>query len=387
MTDTATTLDILEKLVAFDTTSRNSNIPCADWIVAYLAKHGVETEVFVNAEGDKHNLYAIIGPTDVPGYVLSAHTDVVPVDGQNWSTDPFRLTIKDGKAYGRGACDMKGFLACTLAMVPAMVKANLKTPIHLAYSYDEEVGCTGVRDMLVHLAPREPKPVAAFIGEPSSMQVIIGHKGGQRVICKVSGKAAHSSLAPYGVNAVEYGARLVARIKDMAEAQEVGGTRDALYDVQHSTLHTGLFNGGTSPNIVPHHAEISFECRNISADDPMTYINEIMRYAHEELTPRMKRIEPTAGFTFELRPNLPALETAPDHQAVTMAKRLAGRNDHAKVAYGTEASLFQNMAGIPSVVVGPGDIDQAHKPDEWILVSDLEKCNGFIRRLIDECKN
>jgi acetylornithine deacetylase len=387
MTDTATTLDILETLVAFDTTSRNSNIPCADWIVAYLAKHGVETEVFVNAEGDKHNLYAIIGPTDVPGYVLSAHTDVVPVDGQNWSTDPFKLVVKDGKAYGRGACDMKGFLACTLAMVPAMVKANLKTPIHLAYSYDEEVGCTGVRDMLVHLAPREPKPVAAFIGEPSSMQVIIGHKGGQRVICTVSGKAAHSSLAPHGVNAVEYGARLVARIKDMAEAQEASGTRDSLYDVPHSTLHTGLFSGGTSPNIVPHHAEISFECRNISADDPMTYINEIMRYAHEELTPRMKHIEPTAGFTFELRPNLPALETAPEHLAVTMAKRLAGRNDHAKVAYGTEASLFQNMAGIPSVVVGPGDIDQAHKPDEWILVSDLEKCNGFVRRLIDECTN
>ncbi len=386
MTDLATTLDILKRLVAFDTTSRNSNIPCADWIVAYLSKHGVATEVFVNAEGDKHNLYAIIGPKDVPGYVLSAHTDVVPVDGQNWSTDPFKLTVQDGKAYGRGACDMKGFLACTLAMVPAMVKANLKTPIHLAYSYDEEVGCTGVRDMLVHLAPREPKPVAAFIGEPSSMQVIIGHKGGQRVICTVSGKAAHSSLAPHGVNAVEYGARLVARIKDMAEAQEASGKRDALYDVPHSTMHTGLFTGGTSPNIVPHHAEISFECRNISADDPMTYINEIVRYAHEELTPRMKRIEPTAGFSFELRPNLPALETAPDHMAVTMAKRLAGRNDHAKVAYGTEASLFQNMAGIPSVVVGPGDIDQAHKPDEWILVSDLDKCNSFIRRLIDECR-
>ncbi len=386
MTTTAKTLDILEALVAFDTTSRNSNIPCADWIVAYLAKHGVETEVFVNAEGDKHNLYAIIGPKDVPGFVLSAHTDVVPVDGQAWSTDPFKLAVKDGKAYGRGACDMKGFLACTLAMVPAMVAANLKTPIHLAYSYDEEVGCTGVRDMLVHLAPREPKPVAAFIGEPSSMQVIIGHKGGQRVICTVSGKAAHSSLAPHGVNAVEYGARLVARIKDMAEAQEATGARDALYDVPHSTLHTGIFAGGTSPNIVPHHAEISFECRNISADDPMTYINAIMRYAKEELEPRMQRIEPTAGFTFELRPTLPALETAPDHIAVTMAKRLAGRNDHAKVAYGTEASLFQSMAGIPSVVVGPGDIDQAHKPDEWILVSDLEKCNGFIRRLIDECR-
>jgi acetylornithine deacetylase len=386
MTDTATTLEILETLVAFDTTSRNSNIPCADWIVSYLARYGIETEVFVNAEGDKHNLYAIIGPKDVPGYVLSAHTDVVPVDGQAWSTDPFKLMVKDGKAYGRGACDMKGFLACTLAMVPAMVKSGLKTPIHLAYSYDEEVGCTGVRDMLVHLAPREPKPVAAFIGEPSSMQVIIGHKGGQRVVCNVSGKAAHSSLAPHGVNAVEYGARLVARIKDMAEAQEKDGARDALYDVPHSTLHTGMFTGGTSPNIVPHHAEISFECRNISADDPMTYISEIMRYAREELEPRMKSIEPTAGFSFELRPTLPALETAPDHVAVTMAKRLAGRNDHAKVAYGTEASLFQNMAGIPSVVVGPGDIDQAHKPDEWILVSDLEKCNDFIRRLIEECR-
>jgi acetylornithine deacetylase len=386
MTETAATLDILRTLVGFDTTSRNSNIPCTDWIVRYLENHGVTTERFVNAEGDKHNLYAIIGPKDVPGYVLSAHTDVVPVDSQVWATDPFQLTVKDGKAYGRGACDMKGFLACTLAMVPAMVKANLKTPIHLAYSYDEEVGCTGVRDMLVHLAPREPKPIAAFIGEPSSMQVIIGHKGGQRVLCTVSGKAAHSSLAPHGVNAVEYGARLVAKIKDMAEAQEASGSRDALYDVPHSTLHVGMFSGGTSPNIVPHHADISFECRNISRDDPMTYINEIMRYAHEELTPKMRRIEPTAGFTFELRPALPALETAPDHLAVTLAKRLAGRNDHAKVAYGTEASLFQSMVGIPSVVVGPGDIDQAHKPDEWILVSDLEKCNSFIERLIGECR-
>jgi acetylornithine deacetylase len=386
MTDTAATLDILASLVAFDTTSRNSNIPCADWIRAYLRSHGVEAEVFVNADGDKQNLWATIGPRDAPGYVLSAHTDVVPVDGQPWTTDPFQLVVKDGKAFGRGACDMKGFLACTLAMVPEMVKRPLKVPIHLAYSYDEEVGCTGVRDMLVHLAGREPKPIAAFIGEPSSMQVIIGHKGGQRVICHVAGKAAHSSLAPHGVNAVEYGARLVAKIKDMAEAQEAKGARDPLYDVPHSTLHCGIFSGGTSPNIVPHQAEISFECRNISADDPMTYINEIIRYAREELEPKMKRIEPSAGFTFELRPILPALETAPDHLAVTLAKRFAGRNDHAKVAYGTEASLFQSMAEIPSVVVGPGDIDQAHKPDEWIAVGDLDKCNAFIRRLIGECR-
>jgi acetylornithine deacetylase len=386
MTDTATTLDILETLVSFDTTSRNSNIPCADWIAAYLKEKGVETEIFVSPEGDKHNLYAIVGPKEVPGYVLSAHMDVVPVDGQAWSTDPFKLAVKDGRAYGRGACDMKGFLACTLAMLPEMLARPLKTPIHLAYSYDEEVGCTGVRDMLEPISARQPRPIAAFIGEPTSMQVVIGHKGGQRVICKVAGKAAHSSLAPRGVNAVEWGARLVARIRDMAEAQEASGARDELYDVPHSTLHCGIFHGGTSPNIVPHEAEISFECRNISADDPMAYIGEIMRYAREELEPRMKRIDPAAGFSFELRPNLPALETAPDHAAVTLAKRLAGRNDHAKVAYGTEASLFQNMAGIPSVVIGPGDIDQAHKPDEWIAVSDLEKCNGFIRRLIEECR-
>jgi len=383
---TAGTLAILESLVSFDSTSRNSNIPIAEWIAHYLKRHGVETEVFASPDGDKRNLLAVIGPRDIPGYVLSAHMDVVPVDGQAWTTDPFKLTLKDGRAYGRGACDMKGFLACTLAMVPEMLARPLKTPIHLAYSYDEEVGCTGVREMLAPLAHRSPRPIAAFIGEPTSMQVVIGHKGGQRVTCRVSGKAAHSSLAPRGVNAVEWGARLVARIRDMAEALETDGPRDPLYDVQHSTLHVGIFQGGSSPNIVPHHAEISFECRNISADHPMAYIDAIIRYAREELEPRMKRIDPAAGFAFELRPELPALETAPDHPAVTLAKRLAARNDHAKVAYGTEASLFQAIAGIPSVVVGPGDIDQAHKPDEWIAIGDLAACNGFIGRLIEECR-
>jgi acetylornithine deacetylase len=385
MTDITTTLDILSRLVAFDTTSRNSNIPCADWIATYLDGFGVTVERFPDETGAKHSLYAVIGPRDVPGYVLSAHTDVVPVDGQAWSSDPFKLRVEAGRAYGRGACDMKGFLACTLAMVPAMAATRLKTPIHLAYSYDEEVGCIGVRDMLERIAPREPPPLAAFIGEPSSMQVIIGHKGGQRVTARIRGKAAHSSLAPHGVNAVEFGALFVARLREMAERLADTGRRDSLYDVPHSTLHCGVFRGGVSPNIVPHEAEIWFECRHISADDPMTYIGDLIRYAEEELTPRMRRIDPDAGFVFELRPPLPALETAPDHQAVTLAKRLAGRNDHAKVAYGTEASLFQQMCGIPSVVVGPGDIDQAHKPDEWIAVDELAKCNDFIARLITEC--
>ncbi len=386
MTDTATTLDILASLVSFDTTSRNSNIPCADWIVDYLGRHGVAVERHLSPEADKHNLWATIGPEHAPGYVLSAHTDVVPVDGQDWSSDPFVLRIDGGRAYGRGACDMKGFLACTLAMVPAMTKAGLKRPIHLAYSYDEEVGCTGVRDMLPAIALKQPKPIAAFIGEPSSMQVITGHKGGLRVIGKVRGKAAHSSIAPHGVNAVEYAALFVAKLKEAAWALEAHGARDEMYDVAHSTLHCGILKGGTSPNIVPHEAEISFECRHISADDPMEHIVPLIRYAEEVLTPRMKAVDPDAGFSFEFRPPLPALEIAPDHQAVTMAKRLAGRNDHAKVAYGTEASLFQDMAGIPSLVVGPGNIEQAHKPDEWVAISELEQCNAFIGRLIDECR-
>jgi acetylornithine deacetylase len=379
---TGSTLGILAQLVAFDTTSRNSNIPCADWIVDYLARHGVETERFVDATGTKHNLYAIIGPRDVPGTVLSAHMDVVPVDGQPWSSDPFTLRIADGRAYGRGTCDMKGFLACTLALVPEMVRQPLARPIHLAYSHDEEVGCIGVRHMLEKIAPRGPTPAAAFIGEPSSMQVIVGHKGGQRVVATVSGKAAHSSLAPHGVNAVEWGARLVAFIKDRAEMLEAEGARDPLYDVPHSTLHVGIFQGGTSPNIVPHHAEISFECRHIAADDPAALLAPIIAYAEQMLEPRMRRIDPDAGFRFEFRPPLPALEIAPDHEAVTMAKRFAVRNDHAKVAYGTEASLFQDICGIPSVVVGPGNIAQAHKPDEWIALSELSDCSAFIQRLI-----
>jgi acetylornithine deacetylase len=386
MTLAARTLDILAALVSFDTTSRNSNIACADWIADYLKGHGVAVERFPNADGDKHNLYAVIGPKDRPGYVLSAHTDVVPVGGQDWSTDPFKLHVANGKAFGRGACDMKGFLACTLAMVPEMLKAKLATPIHLAYSYDEEVGCTGVRDMLDKISDRKPRPLAAFIGEPSSMQVIIGHKGGQRIGVTVKGRAAHSSLAPTGVNAVEYAALFVAKLKEAAWVLEASGPRDALYDVPHTTLHCGILTGGTSPNIVPHEATISFECRHISADDPMTYIGPLIRYAEDVLTPKMRAIDPSAGFEFEFRPALPALETAPEEVAVTLAKRLAGRNDHAKVAYGTEASLFQEICGIPSVVVGPGDIDQAHKPDEWIALDQLDRCNAFIQKLIVECR-
>ncbi len=386
MTDLAATLAILDRLVSFDTTSRNSNIPCTDWIQAHLQQLGVEAEVFVNAEGDKHNLYAIIGPKDVPGYVLSAHTDVVPVDGQAWSTDPFTLTVKDGKAFGRGACDMKGFLACTLAMAPEMLRKPLKTPIHLARLQLRRGG--GLHGRPRHAGAALQARAAADRGLHRRALVDAGdHRPQGRAAGDLQGVGQGG---PFLARAARGQCRRMgraARGAHQGHGRGAGGERrrDMLYDVPHSTLHCGIFQGGPSPNIVPHAAEISFECRNISADDPMTYIGEIIRYAREELEPRMKAIEPSAGFSFEMRPLLPALETAVDHPAVTLAKRLAGRNDHAKVAYGTEASLFQDMAGIPSVVVGPGDIDQAHKPDEWIALADLEKCNAFIGRLIDEC--
>jgi acetylornithine deacetylase len=382
---TSDTLDLLARLVAFDTTSRNSNLPLVEWLCAFLAERDVPFELFPSEDRRKASVFATIGPVDRAGYVLSGHTDVVPVDGQAWSSDPFRLRIADGKAYGRGTCDMKGFLACMLAMAPAMTEARLKRPIHLAFSYDEEVGCTGVRPMLHEIAPRQVKPLAAFIGEPSSMRVIIGHKGGQRCHARVRGRAAHSSLAPHGVNAVEWGARLVARIRDMADDLAANGARDALYDVPHTTMHVGIFRGGTSPNIVPHEAEISFECRALGGENAESYIGEAIRYAREELEPKMRAIDPSSGFDFAYAPGIPALDTPPDHEAVTLAKRLAGRNSHAKVAYGTEAGLFETIAGIPSVVVGPGDIEQAHKPDEWIAIGELEACNAFIERLIAEC--
>jgi acetylornithine deacetylase len=386
MTDrTDATLALLARLVAFDTTSRNSNLPLVEWVRHTLADLGVPLEIFPDAERRKASLYATIGPANMPGYVLSGHTDVVPVDGQVWTSDPFTLRVADGRAYGRGACDMKGFLACMLAMTPDAMRAGLKRPIHLAFSYDEEVGCTGVRPMLEELAPRAVTPLAAFIGEPTSMQVVIGHKGGQRAFARVRGKAAHSSLAPKGVNAVEWGARLVARIRDRADDLAANGRRDSLYDIPHTTMHVGIFRGGTSPNIVPHEAEIAFECRAIAGDSPQENIGSIVDYAEAELAPRMRAVDPDAGFAFTYAPAIPALDTPPDHASVTLAKRLAGRNDHGKVAFGTEAGLFQEIAGIPSVVIGPGDIEQAHKPDEWIAVDQLARCNAFIGRLIAEC--
>jgi acetylornithine deacetylase len=311
---------------------------------------------------------------------------VVPVDDQNWTSDPFRLTERDGKLYGRGATDMKGFLACCLAAVPDMMSRPLARPVHLAFSYDEEVGCVGVRGMIDRIGDFSAKPLGCFVGEPTQMHVVVGHKSKCALRVRVRGVTAHSSLAPLGVNAVEYGARVIVKIRDIADRLAAGGPRDPLYDIPVSTGHTGIVRGGTILNIVPDHCEFDFEFRTIAADDRKALAQEVRAYARDQLEPAMRKVSREAGIVFELISDAPGLDASPDSDVVRLAKHFAGRNDHSKVAYGTEAGLYDE-AGIPSVVIGPGSIDQAHKADEFIAISELVRCGDFIRRVVAHCQS
>jgi acetylornithine deacetylase len=372
--------------VAFDTTRRNTNLPLIDWVEDYLRPFGFTFERIFDPTGLKANLWATIGPPDVPGFILSGHTDVVPVDGQSWTSDPFRLREDSGRLYGRGACDMKGFLAVCLAAARQMAEGELARPIHLAFSYDEEVGCVGARGIVERLDRSPVRPAACFVGEPTRMGVVIGHKGKRSVRVRIRGLTCHSSLAPRGVNAVEIGARLVTEISRIAEALAREGARDDLYDIPHSTGHVGVLTGGTALNIVPDECEILFEFRTIGTDDPDELVGRIRTYARTVLEPRMKAVAPSAGIDFDVYAGFPGLDTAQDAEIVTLAKSLVGRNDHAKVAYGTEAGLFGEVAGIPTVIVGPGSIEQAHKADEWIEIVQLAGCAAFVGRLVERCR-
>jgi acetylornithine deacetylase len=379
------TKEVLEALVSFDTVSRNSNLDLIAWVEGYLDRLGVKHQRVYDETGQKSNLWATLGPADMPGYILSGHTDVVPVDDQTWTDSPFKLTERDGKLYGRGSTDMKGYVACCLAAVPDMLNASLKRPLHLAFSYDEEVGCWGVRRMIPKIVEGVAKPIACFVGEPTQMDVVIGHKGKRSFKVIVHGRTCHSSLAPLGVNAVEYAARVVAKIRDISDRLAKNGARDQLYDIPFTTGHTGYLHGGTALNIVPDIATFEFEFRLIAQDKSSDLAKEVLDYAKGVLEPEMKAVAPEAGFDFQDRSEFAGLDTAPDAEVTQLAKQLSGRNSHSKVAYGTEAGLFA-AAGIPSVVIGPGSIDQAHKADEWIAVSELAKCGQFIDRLIAHCE-
>jgi acetylornithine deacetylase len=376
----ATAKELLARLVAFDTTSHKTNIPLIGFVEDYLADHGIESVRVPTADGQKASLFATIGPAGVGGVALSGHTDVVPVASQNWDTDPFTLTERDGKLYGRGTCDMKGYLACALAMVPALKARKLRVPFHIAFSYDEEVGCIGVRPMIAELGKSLPRPRMVFVGEPTAMTVVDAHKGPVRWRVELSGRAAHSSMPHLGVNAIAYAGRLIAELTRM-EAELKAGERDERFDPPWTSLQVTQIEGGTASNIVPVPCWFGWEIRGLPRFDPMVLDARLRRFAAETCLPEMRRIAPEADIRIDILNRVPAY-AADKGEIVPLALQLAGQNETFAVSYCTEAGLFQD-GGAPAVVVGPGHIAQAHTVNEFVAVEDLERCLRFLERLAD----
>jgi acetylornithine deacetylase len=376
-----TAKQLLARLVAFDTTSHNSNIPLIRFVEEYLRRHGVDSVRVPTADGQKASLFATIGPAGVGGVALSGHTDVVPVTGQSWDSDPFTLIERDGRLYGRGACDMKGYLACVLAMVPDFKGRDLATPIHIAFSYDEEVGCTGVRPMIRELGKSLPLPRMVFVGEPTTMAVVDAHKGPMRWAVEVTGKASHSALPQLGVNAVTYAGLLLgelARIEEELKALEP----DPRFDPPYTSLQVTQIAGGTASNIVPAACAFGWEIRRLPGFDGTDLDARVRRFAEEHCTAPMRRAAKGAGVAIDLTNEVPAFQADAGSGAVALALKLAEQNATFAVCYATEASLFEG-GGAPSVVCGPGDIAQAHTPNEFVEVAELEKCLAFLGRLAD----
>lgn len=373
---------LLATLIGFATVSRESNLDMIGFIRDYLDELGVKSELFYNAERTKANLFATIGPRERGGIVLSGHTDVVPVEGQAWSVDAFRLTERDGRLYGRGTADMKGFIASVLAAVPGFVERDLKLPVHLAFSYDEEVGCLGVRPMLAELERRPHKPVLCLIGEPTELKPVLGHKGKLAMRCQVKGAPCHSAYAPYGVNAIQYAARMISRLEEIGDHLAQPNYRDERFDPPFSTVQTGVIKGGRALNIVPAECEFDFEVRALPGFDAGQVADELQTYAEAELLPRMRAVKSDADIRFQSLSAYPGLATSPDSEAARLLTLLTGSNEFGTVAFGTEGGLF-GQAGIPTVVCGPGSMDQGHKPDEFLTSEQLSDCDAMLARLAD----
>jgi len=377
------TTRILETLVAFDTTSRNSNLKLIDWVRGYLDRHGIGYRLSHSPDGGKANLHAIIGPPVEGGLALSGHVDTVPVDGQRWSSDPFRLHVADGRLQARGAADMKGFVASCLAAAPELAALKLRRPVHLFISYDEEVDCSGARVLVDNLDAAGPRPALCVVGEPSGMMPIIAHKGRLSVRITARGRPGHSSQPGRGVNAIHACGEAVAWIAAEARRLAREGRREAGFEPEHSTLQVGLIEGGAILNIIPERCGFEMEWRTIPGDDAGAELERLARHLAETVEPWMHAVDPDTGFTIEPLHDLPPLALAPEHKLLDMVKQASGANAHGKVSYGTEGGIYQN-AGIASIVCGPGHIAQAHQPDEWIEAEQLERCDRFIRRLADQ---
>ncbi|MFL9891554.1 acetylornithine deacetylase [Paraburkholderia sp. RL17-381-BIF-C] len=373
---------LLERLISFATVSRDSNLEMIEFIRTYLEELGVECELFYNAERTKANLFATIGPCEGGGVVLSGHTDVVPVDGQPWTVDAFRLTEREGRLYGRGTADMKGFIASVLAAVPMFIERELKLPVHLAFSYDEEVGCLGVRSMLADLEQRPHKPALCLIGEPTGLKPVLGHKGKLAMRCHVKGAPCHSAYAPYGVNAIQYAARMISRLEEIGEQLAQPEHHDERFDPPFSTVQTGVIKGGRALNIVPAECEFDFEVRALPGFNAHTVADQLQTYAEAELLPKMRAVKSDTGIRLQPLSAYPGLATSPDSEAARLLALLSGSTEFGTVAFGTEGGLFE-QAGIPTVVCGPGSMDQGHKPDEFVTVEQMRDCDAMLIRLAD----
>ena len=379
--ETQTPAELLARLVAFDTTSYRSNLGIIAFIEDYLSQHGVASRRVVSDDGEKSSLYATIGPDDEGGVALSGHTDVVPVDGQTWTSDPFTMRATDGRYYGRGTADMKGFIAAVLAATPDFKRRKLKTPIHFAFSYDEEIGCLGVRPMLAELGKDLPKPRMVIVGEPTSMQVVDAHKGPVRWLVEVKGRAAHSSMAPLGVNAITYAARLVGELERI-EGELKQTVRNARFDPDYPTVQVTKLEGGTASNIIPISCAFGFEVRALPGLDPGVIERRLRQFADTKCLPEMRSVAPEAEISITRTNTVTPFGADRMSDVVALALKLTGQNETHTVSFATEAGLFQE-AGAPAVVCGPGDIAQAHTADEWIAESEIAKCMEFLKRLGD----
>lgn len=383
----AAALAMIDRLIAVPTVSRDSNLGVIEIARDHLAALGLKPQIFYDASGAKANLFCTLAHEPerlkTGGLVVSGHTDVVPVDGQDWTSDPFVATHRDGRIHGRGAADMKGFIAIALAWADRFVAAADSVPLHLSLTYEEETTFLGVRNLVADLAERGIRPAACLIGEPTDMQAIVAHKGKRDCVCRVRGREAHSSLAPQAVNAIEFAAQLVSYVHSVAERHAREEPRDPRFAVPHSTLQTGVIAGGIAVNVVPRDCEFTFEMRGLPSADTDRVFAEIEAYARRELEPKMQAVAPEAGIRFAPGMNIPAFGIDPAAAVVQLAMERAGTRalGTGAVSFATEASVFMR-AGIPTVVLGPGSIEQAHKPDEYISYAQVAACDAFFARLI-----
>ncbi len=377
----SSSFELIEKLIGFPTVSRDSNMALIDFVREYLNAHGVASKLVPNADGTKANLYATVGPQVAGGVVLSGHTDVVPVDGQPWDSDPFTLREAGGKLYGRGTCDMKSFIAVGLALVPEMLRTGPKRPIHFALSYDEEVGCVGAPDMIESMAAELPPAKAVIVGEPTNMSVVNAHKGMIGCETVVTGYEAHSSQTHRGVSAVMNAARLISFIDEMAREAAAERRSMAGFEPPYTSIHVGTVRGGTAMNIISRECRFQWDLRNIPEDDPKDYLDRFDAKC-DELRAEMQAVSPQADIVTSFDYHAPGLKPEPGGAAEELLRVLTGLNDAGVVAYGTEAGQFQE-AGFSTIICGPGSIDQAHQPNEFIERDQVVRCEQVLRKLVE----